>query len=145
MSEGICKQVYTAPLLLLHALLPENTSEARPPADEALETSPIAMPLPTLPLVSPGVEEDAWGDEAGRLCDHSDHLMTTGWAANSGGRVADGPVGDPGGNTGASRPGIPVNSALRQRLLSSQQASVSREAGQGVTGPYSLQAYCLGE
>ncbi|KAA6424335.1 MAG: hypothetical protein FRX49_05547, partial [Trebouxia sp. A1-2] len=34
-----------------------------------------------------------------------------------------GPVGDPGGNTGASRPGIPVNSALRQRLLSSQQAS----------------------
>ncbi|KAL0036758.1 hypothetical protein WJX79_008838 [Trebouxia sp. C0005] len=78
------------------------------------------MPLPTLPLVSPGVEEDAWGDEA------------------------DGPVGDPGGNTGASRPGIPVNSALRQRLLSSQQASVSREAGQGVTGPYSLQAYCLG-
>ncbi len=145
MSEGSCKQVHTAPLLLLHALLPANTSEARTPADEALETSPIAMPLPTLPSVSPRAEEDAWGDEAGRCCDHSDHFVTTVWAANPGGRIADGPVGDPSGNTGASRPGIPVSSALRQRLLSSQQASVSREAGQGVTGPYSLQAYCLGE
>ncbi|KAL0052743.1 hypothetical protein WJX82_006893 [Trebouxia sp. C0006] len=77
------------------------------------------MPLPTLPSVSPGAEADAWGDEA------------------------DGPE-DPSGNTSASRPGIYAISALRQRLLSSQQASVSTETGQGVTGPYSLQAYCLG-
>ena len=144
-SEGICKQVNTAHLLLLHALLPANTSEARLPADEALETSPMAMPLPALPLVSPGAEEDAWGDETGKCCDHSDHFVTTVWTANLGGRIAGGPVGDPVGNTGASRRGIPVNSALRQRLLSSQQASVSGEAGQRMTGSYSLQAYCLGE
>ena len=139
------KQVNTAPLLLLHALLPANTSEARPPADEALNPwFPIAMPLPTLSSVSADAEEDAWGDEAGRCCDHSDHFVTTVCGGNPGVRTA-GPVGDFSGNTGASRPGISVNSALRQRLLSSQQASVSIEAGQGVTGPYSLQAYCLGE
>jgi len=83
-SEGICKQVNTAPLLLLHALLPANTSEARPPADEALKPSPIAMPLPALPSVSPGTEADAWGDEAGRCCDHSDRFVTTVCAANPG-------------------------------------------------------------
>lgn len=103
------------------------------------------MPPPTLPSVSPGAEEDAWGDEAGKCCDHSDRFVTTVWAVNPGGRLADVPVADPIGNTGASRRGIPASSALKQRLLSSQQASVSREAGQQVTGPYSLQAYCLGE
>ena len=103
------------------------------------------MPLPALPSVSPGVEADAWGDEAGRCCDHSDHFVTTVCAANPDGYTAESPVADPSRNTSASRPGVSVNSALRQRLLSSQQASVSTEAGPGVTGPYSLQAYCLGE
>lgn len=126
-------------------MLPANTSEARPPADEDLKPSPIAMPIPTLPSVSPGAEADAWGDEAGRCCDHSDHFVTTLCAANPGGLIADGPVEGFSRNTSASRSGIPVNFALRQRPLSSQQALVSTEGGQGVTGPYSLQAHCLGE